>query len=362
MNEVERFLQTCIDNADFPSAVYLVAEGCRVLANGALGQSVVPCEEAPSGYTATLDTIYDLASLTKPLFTGYLLLRAFQDGLLKPETTVEQILPEFSTHRHSITIQQLATHSAGFKAWLPLYALTASPQQVLQTIAMSEPAYTPASSVIYSDLGYITLGVLLERVYKQPLTALLADMTRTFALETATFNPPQKLRQQIAASETGNIYERGMAKEAGFVYEGWRKQLIWGSVHDYNCYFLGGVSGHAGLFAAVRDVHRLAVEFTPDSSTLQWKLLKKMVYTDLTYNCSEGRSIGWLMGRGQLVAEPLGQDSLGHTGFTGTSIWIEPKRNRIYILLTNRTHPVRKEFNINERRRAFHKLASAIAS
>lgn len=361
MSEIDRFLQKCIDNGDFPSAVYLVAEGRRVLSSGALGQSVVPCAEAPTGYRATLYTIYDLASLTKPLFTGYLLLRAFQDGLVNPETAVSQFLPEFSTkERHSLTIRQLATHSAGFTAWLPLYILAATPNQVLQTIATSPLAYTPASRVLYSDLSYITLGLLLERLHGRSLTALLEDMSKAFALETATFNPPESLRPQIAASETGNVYERGMAAEAGTGYKGWREHLIWGSVHDCNCYFLGGASGHAGLFAAVRDVHRLALEFTTDSSTLEQDLLKELVYRDLTEDCSEGRSIGWLMGRGQDMAKPLGETSLGHTGFTGTSIWIEPKRNRIYILLTNRTHPVRKEFNMNERRRVFHELASAI--
>ncbi len=361
MNEVDRFLQTCIDNEEFPSAVYLVAEGCKVLSGNALGQSVVPCPEAPAGYKANLETIYDLASLTKPLFTGYLLLKAFQEGLLRPETAVSHILSEFSTQeRRAITVQQMATHSAGFTAWLPLYILATNPAQALKAIAESEVAYSPSSRVVYSDLGYITLGVLLERLYSQPLSALLKKMSEALGLETATFNPSGELRPKIAASETGNTYERGMVKDPE-TYQGWRKQLIWGSVHDHNCYFLGGASGHAGLFAAVQDVHRLALEFTSDSKTLEWGLLKKLVYTDLTSSCDEGRSIGWLMGRGQTMADPFGQESFGHTGFTGTSIWIEPERNRIYILLTNRTHPVRKEFNMNERRRDFHRLAAKTA-
>lgn len=361
MNAIDRFLQTCIYNEEFPSAVYLVAEGRKVLSSNALGQSVVPCPEAPTGYKATLETIYDLASLTKPLFTGYLLLKAFQEGLLSPETAVSQILPEFSTQeRRDLTIRQLATHSAGFTAWLPVYILATTPARALKAIAESEVAYAPSSRVVYSDLGYITLGALLERLYEQALPILLKKMSEELGLETATFNPPEELRPKIAASETGNIYEQGMVKDPE-KYRGWRKQLIWGSVHDHNCYFLGGASGHAGLFAAARDVHRLALEFTPDSKTLEWGLLKKLVYADLTSGCDEGRSIGWLMGRGQTMADPFGQESFGHTGFTGTSIWIEPERNRIYILLTNRTHPVRKEFNMNERRRDFHRLASKIA-
>ncbi|MCS6884232.1 MAG: serine hydrolase domain-containing protein [Acidobacteriota bacterium] len=360
MKELQAFIEQAIAEEKFPSAAYLIAEGESIIASGAAGKSLLPCSFAPQGYDANIDTIYDLASLTKPLFTGYLLLQALQQGMLQLDTTLATVLEEFAnSSKADITLKQLATHSSGLAAWLPLYVLAGCKENILATLVNTNLAYSPGTKVVYSDLGYIILGLLLERIYGCSLETLLAEMRLQLGLQNTYFNPPSELRPRIAASEFGNYYEQQMAAVSREVYNGWRTDLIWGSVHDHNCFFLGGASGHAGLFADITDVYKMSLEFTASSKTLSEDSLR-LAQTDLTEAHPEGRSVGWLMARNQPQAEALEKNSFGHTGFTGTSVWIEPRRSRIYILLTNRMHPSRKEFNMNDLRKQFHVLAAKL--
>jgi serine-type D-Ala-D-Ala carboxypeptidase len=357
IREIDEFLITRIKAGDFASAVYLLAEGERICALGACGQAV----RVPEVRGATTDTIYDLASLTKPLVTGMLLAQLIERGLLDLSWPVSRIMPEFNTReKRNINIGQLATHSAGLAGWRPYYILAETPDQVLDIISREPLEYEPGSRVAYSDPGYIILGLVLTKISGKPLDELARqNIFEPLGLKRTFFNPPRSLRREIAASETGNQYERKLAGDLAERYQKWRTEVIWGEVHDYNAFFLGGAAGHAGMFAPAMEVYRLTRQFLPGSQLLNATL--ELFRENLTPGCEEGRSLGWMLASvGETAAGPaLSPASFGHTGFTGTSLWVDPEKERIYILLTNRTHPVHKEFNMNERRRQFHSLAQA---
>lgn len=360
-DELRELLREQIAAHNFPSAVYLVAERGQVIFEGALGQAVQTPEQIP----AAPETIYDLASLTKPLITGLLCAQLCERGVLEWDDRVAQHLPEFAHgDKATLTIKQLLTHSAGLPAWLPLRVLTQNaPARALEIIAaqkLGDPAH-----VVYSDLGFITLGFLIERVAGQPLAAVAAEnIFAPLDLRDTCFNPPAAWRPRIAASEEGNLYESEMfARGEGSGARGhdwWREHLLWGEVHDGNAFFLGGAAGHAGLFADARETMRLAEQFLAGRTKALRPETCGLFHQNFTPGAKEARSFAW-----QLAATPdstagpdLPADSFGHTGFTGTSCWVDPARQRIFILLTNRTHNKRLPFtNINQIRRRFHTLA-----
>lgn len=359
---ISALLAERIDAGDFPSTVYLVLEKGRVVFAEALGEAVVE----PYRIIATLDTLYDLASLTKPLVTGLLCARRIEAGELTLDSAVAHYLPEFErTDRQMITVRQLLTHTSGLPAWRPLYILAEGERdRAVGTIANEALEYQPGTRVLYSDLGFIALGFLLERMTGKRLAELARleiierlDLKRTF------FNPEVAMQTGIAACETGNAYERETCQGLGTAgYENWRKHLLWGEVHDGNAHFLGGAAGHAGLFSNAYETSRIAVQFLAEQSEMLKPETCELFRTNMTEGLNEARAIAW-----QLAATPesaagpaLPPDSYGHSGFTGTSCWIDPRHERIFILLTNRTHAHSLPFaNINSVRRRFHSLAVA---
>jgi len=359
---ISALLRNHIEAGDFPSAVYLVTERGQQIFADALGHAVVE----PYRIAASLQTIYDLASLTKPLVTGLLCALRADAGELALDSAVAHYLPEFErTDRQMITVRQLLTHTSGLPAWRPLYILAdAEPDRVLGVIAMEDLEYQPGTRVVYSDLGFITLGFLLERLTGK----LLSDLARleifeTLRLQSTFFNPEIAMQTGIAACEAGNAYERATTKEMGTPeYNNWRQKLIWGEVHDGNAHFLGGAAGHAGIFSTANETARIAAQFVAAETEIFSPRTCELFRTNMTEGLEEARSIAW-----QLAATPLSAagtalppDSFGHSGFTGTSCWIDPTHERIFILLTNRTHVRPLPFaNINSVRRAFHTLAVA---
>jgi CubicO group peptidase (beta-lactamase class C family) len=361
-NSVTSFLAERIAAGDFPSAVYLVAERGRQVFADALGYAVVE----PIRIGATLDTIYDLASLTKPLVTSLLCARRIEAAELNLDSTVSQYLTEFErTDKQAITIRELLTHSSGLPAWRPLYILAGGEtDRTLSTIANLELEYKPGTRVIYSDLGFIVLGLLLERVAGQRFADLVqSEVLQPLDLKRTFFNPEMAMQTGIAACETGNAYEREMypAKDSSG-YSGWRKELIWGQVHDGNAHFLGGAAGHAGLFSTFLETLALANQFVSSQTKLLRPETCKLFRQNLTRGLEEARSLGWQLAetKDSAAGADLPGDSFGHSGFTGTSCWSDPHRERAFLLLTNRTHAHALPFvNINSVRRKFHSLAVA---
>lgn len=360
--EISAVLEEHINAGDFPSAVYLLGEQGRIVFADALGHSAVE----PYRITNQLDTIYDLASLTKPLITGMLCALRIELGELTLDSSVSHYLPEFDRpDKAMITIRELLTHSAGLPAWRPLYLLAEDePERVAGVIANLDLDYQPGTRVVYSDLGFITLGILLERMMGQPLANLARrEIFEPLNLKQTFFNPEAALQTGIAACENGNAYERDMCETTGAgVYQNSRRRLIWGEVHDGNAYFLGGAAGHAGLFSSAADTFALAQQFLAESTRLLAPQTCRLFRTDMTLGLDESRSLAWQLAitKDSTAGLDLPPDSFGHTGFTGTSLWIDPEHQRVFVLLTNRTHARPLPFaNINAVRRRFHSLAVA---
>jgi CubicO group peptidase (beta-lactamase class C family) len=359
---ISAFLAERISAGDFPSAVYLVAEHGDIAFAEALGNAVLE----PNRIPATVETIYDLASLTKPLVTAQLCARRFEAGELLPDASVSHYLPEFDRpDKKAITIRELLTHTSGLPAWRPLYILAEGEvDRVLGAIANLDLEYQPGTRVIYSDLGFITLGLLLERLTGKRLYELAqSEILLRLNLEHTFFNPARAMQTGIAACEMGNNYERDTTRTTGAgEYQNWRQQLIWGEVHDGNAHFLGGAAGHAGLFSTASETLVLASQFLADQSKLLKPATCEQFRTNMTKGLEEARSLGWQLAESKdsAAGPALPSDSFGHSGFTGTSCWIDPHRDRVFILLTNRTHARQLPFaNINSVRRQFHSLAVA---
>jgi CubicO group peptidase (beta-lactamase class C family) len=339
-----------------------VAENGQAVFTGALGNAVREPEQIP----ASLNTIYDLASLTKPLVTGLLCARFVDAGDLKLDSAVADYLPDFNrSNKSAITVRQLLTHTSGLPAWRPLYLLAQDKDKVIAAIAEESLQTQPGERVTYSDLGFILLGFLLQRLSGLDLSVLAAqeiftrlDLARSF------FNPEQAARTGIAACENGNAYERDMCERdfPSKPYAKWRETVVWGQVHDGNAYFLGGVAGHAGLFSTAHETLAIANQFIAGQSCLLQRETCEMFRQNMTEGLNEARSFAWQLAatKDSTAGPGLPPDAFGHTGFTGTSCWIDAEAQRVFILLTNRTHARALPFaNINSVRRQFHTLAVA---
>jgi len=382
-NKISEFLQSRIAAKDFPSAVYLVAERGTIIFRDALGYAV----SEPEKIEAKIDTIYDLASLTKPLVTGLLCAKLIEKKELDLKQMVEAYLPELiefgvPSERESseiefvdydcldVSILELLTHHSAYQAWKPFYLLITKQfddkrKEVLNLIANKMPAQIEPP-VIYSDLNFLMLGGLLERFYGKRLDEIAKqEIFEPLNLQTTFYNPPKDLQKRVAASEKGNEYEKQICLDLGYdisKYD-WRDYQIWGEVHDENCYFMNGVSGHAGLFSTAEDIFKIAQQFLANRTKLLKPETCKLFRTNFTKGFNEARSIAFQLGetKDSTASESLAKDSFGHLGFTGTSLWIEPETERIFILLTNRTHARELPFaNINETRRRFHELAGNV--
>lgn len=376
--QISEFLQTRISERDFPSAVYLVAEKGEIIFQDALGFAVVE----PEKIEARIDTIYDLASLTKVLVTGLLCAKLTESGEINLRDKISKYFSEFAANEKSeITIENLLTHTSGFAAWKPFYLLDDAPINleanyigdsddrknnfVLNRIINSPLENSINSKVVYSDLNFLTLGFLIEKLCETNLINLFAlEVIIRLGLSRTFVGGLDTLKREIAASEFGNEFEKQTCVEQGFdVSEyNWRDYQIWGEVHDGNCWFMNGVSGHAGLFSTAAETFEIAQQFLAHQTVLLKPETCKLFRTNYTKGLNEARSIAFQLAEtpDSTASNALAKDSFGHLGFTGTSLWIEPETERIFILLTNRTHARELPFvNINSVRRRFHELATA---
>jgi len=360
---ISKFLQGRIDAGDFPSAVYLIAEKGEVVLKDALGMAVLE----PQPIAANLDTIYDVASLTKVLITALIGAKYIETDRISLETCVAKRFAEFDVGPlREVTFGDLMKHTSGLPAWKPIYA--SEPDTVSVTAEIASTPLNKDGNVTYSDLNFIIAGALIEQVIgKQLDTAARKDVLEPLDLHDTCFNPQHDLRPRIAASEKGNGYERQMCRERypdlDIPQSAFRTETIWGQVHDGNAFFMGGVAGHAGLFSTVGDTFKIAQQFLPGYTKLLKPETCELFRTNLTPGMNEDRSFAFQLAstKDSTAGTKMSPESFGHTGFTGTSLWIDPVNERVFILFTNRTHNHDLPFvNINSVRRKFHDLAVEI--
>lgn len=364
-DQISEFLRSRIEAKDFPSAVYLVAEKGEIVFQDALGFAVVE----PEKIEAQIATIYDLASLTKVLVTGLLSAKLIESGEINLSDKIYKYSAFFSTKTKSeITIQNLLTHTSGFNAWKPLYLITDSNflSDLINVISEFPNENSPNSTVTYSDLNFITLCFVLAEIHGKSIDEIARkEIFEPLNLKDTFYNPPKDFQKRIAASEFGNEFEKQTCIEQGYEIRDpqseFRSRMIWGEVHDGNCYFMKGVSGHAGLFSTAAETFKIAQQFLANQTVLLKPETCELFRINFTKDLNESRSIAFQLAETpeSTASNALAKDSFGHLGFTGTSLWIEPESERIFILLTNRTHARELPFvNINSVRRRFHELAT----
>lgn len=382
MNDIiSGFIGERIAAGDFPSAVYLVAEKGEIVYHDALGYAVVEPERIP----AKLDTIYDLASLTKPLVTGLLCATLHERRKFLLSDKVRFHLRDFAnSDKRDISIDNLLTHTSGLRSWLPFYLISDSKSEISNSIASEPLTAVRNETVNYSDLNFALLKNLVEKSFdRQVEKAAIDEIFYPLGLSDTFFNPRADVRTRIAASEKGNEYEKQTCIELGYLSEKnpvaiptrrdsdmmppeggtqnvFRNHIIWGEVHDGNAYFMGGVAGHAGLFSTAEEVFKIAQQFLPNYTRLLKPETCELFRTNFTKGLNEDRSFAFQLAstKDSTAGTKMSPESFGHNGFTGTSLWIDPVKERIFVLLTNRTHNHPLPFvNINSVRRRFHDLA-----
>jgi len=308
----------------------------------------------PAPEPLEVSTVYDCASLTKVVVTATVLARLMQDGALQPGTAVRTILPAFASDRGSppITVGQLLTHTSGLPAGVPPRPSWNGPEAALALAATRTPTHPPGTFFRYSDVNFILLGQIAQRLTGQKLDALAHEwIFRPLGMRDSGYRPladPQAWAkvplERIAPTEReGEIGAAPDARPAGAA-------LLRGQVHDPTARSMGGVAGHAGLFSTAADLARFARMVLQGGElegvrVLSAQAVARMTAVATPLEVLERRSLGWDIdspysrARGQRY--PLG--SFGHTGFTGCSLWIDPFSRTFHVLLSNRVHPRTRE-------------------
>ena len=340
---VDAIVNAAVKDSAFPGAVLLVAKDGIVVHQKAYGAYDYEV------YSKRIDeqTIYDLASVTKVLATTSAVMRLVDERKLSLEDPVVKHLPQFGRNgKEKITIYNLMVHNSGLPAWRRFYDFCTTPACVLDSVFATPLAFGTGDTTVYSDLGLITMGKVIEKLSGAPLDRFVDSVFfKPLGMNSTMFNPPQKLWSRIAPTEVDTFWQRtGVA--------------VRGRVHDENCATLGGVSGHAGLFSTASDISILMQMLLNGGSYggkqyLNEATIKKFITRQ---SAQSTRGIGWDMknpGR-SWAGSLLSDKTFLHTGFTGTSVAADPERNMIVVFLTNRVHPSRSSSKIFQVRPMVH--------
>ena len=336
-DETRRLLASYVSQGAFPGGALAVGYRGALVLDAAAGK----LETTPAGSEVTGDTMYDLASLSKVIGTTSAAMMLFDSGRLLLDASVQDYLPEFKgPDKDKVKVSNLLQHTSGLPAWLPLYKEAKGYEECLKRIYETPLEFTPGSRRVYSDLGMILLGEILTRAAGRPFDRYLADqLFGPMGLKSTLYKPPSEMLSRIAPTQD----------------DPWRGRVVRGEVHDENAYAMGGVAGHAGLFSTTHDLAVFAQlmlnrglydhrrYFRPDTVDR---------FTGAPGAKNGAEALGWQKpsdtGWTCRVFSPAAN---GHTGITGTSIWIDPQRQLFIILLTNRVHPSRANTMIEEARR-----------
>jgi CubicO group peptidase (beta-lactamase class C family) len=352
---VDRAIDKAIANAEIPGAALLAhmeRDGETVEHLSVRGLAVARPERIPM----TRETIFDLASLTKPIATATAVMLLVDEGALGLDEPVCKILPAFSEREKSrVTLRHLLTHSSGLKPWRAFHELLlekerksgerligtpAARESVIDRTLRSGLVHEPGAASVYGDLDFIALGAVVEAVARRPLDDFCSErifrplgMDHTFFARLADGRSalPEALRRRTAATENCP----------------WRGRILWGEVHDPNAWAMGGVAGHAGLFAPVDDVMRFARTVLDVWHGRSEALPRELLQTFFTRQ-GLPESSDWALGWDTPTADAsssgkhFSPNSVGHLGFTGTSLWIDLEREIAIAMLTNRVHLVAK--------------------
>ena len=346
-DSLRRVLETAVSDSIFPGGIALIGNRAGVLTQVAVGR----LDWAPDAAMVSAETIWDMASLTKVVGLTSAMMQLVEQGRVDLDAPVQRYLPEWQgAGKDAVTVRHLLTHSGGLAPFIQLWKRTSSAAEA-RRIVLAAPLDTAAGArMVYSDLGAMLLGWVVERVSGEPLDRYLAaHVFGAAGMRDTRFLPPAALRERIAPTER----------------DPWRGRHLRGEVHDENAHLLGGVSGHAGLFSTGADLVRFARLYLNGGElegvrVFQTETIRR--FTTVQRAGFSNRALGWEVptggnSAGRLMRAP----AFGHTGFTGTSLWIDPANDRFVILLTNRVNPTRERTGIARVRTTVAETATTLA-
>lgn len=336
---VDRLLAGYVERGAFPGGVLAVGHQGALVHLHPFGHLTYDKDAPP----VTAGTLYDLASLTKVVATTTMAMILVDEGWLRLDQPVQRILPGFQgPGKEAVTVRHLLTHSAGLDATAPLYKAVRGKAAYLERIQAMDLSYPPGSRSLYSDLGIILLSEVLERATGRPLDVFAHEKVfEPLGMRRTLFRPPAALWPRIAPTEN----------------DPWRRRMVRGEVHDENAFAMGGVAPHAGLFSTAGDLARFAQTMLNGGVLDGHRIVSRETVEIFTRRAGvpdSDRALGWdtRSAEGSSAGTLFSPRSFGHTGFTGTSLWIDPDRQLYVILLTNRVHPTRENNLIREVRPA----------
>ena len=320
--QLDSIMQQAVTRGVVPGGVLLVGHDGAVVYRKAFGmRSLEPAREP-----MTADTVFDIASLTKCVVTATAIMQLAEDGRLRLNDPVAAYIPEFAKNgKEGITVRQLLTHFSGLPEDLDLKTPWHGRDEAFRMAMESKPLFPPGSRFLYSDINFLVLGFVVEKISGASLDEYAAaHIFQPLAMRETRFLPPPQLRARIAPTEYDENH-----------------RMMRGVVHDPTARRMGGVAGNAGVFSTADDLARYAQELLAGNRILSALSIQKMTTPQQPPTAAVLRGLGWdidspfASNRGEFL--PVG--SFGHTGFTGTSLWIDPTTNSYIILLTNAVHP-----------------------
>jgi CubicO group peptidase (beta-lactamase class C family) len=341
MDAVDRIIEDAVAARAFPGGVVAVGHDGALVHLKPFGRLSYDAD-APA---VEERTIYDLASLTKVVATTTMAMILVDEGRLDIDKPVSAFIPAYKGGlRDKVTVRHLLTHSAGYPGGVTyLYKDLKGKQQYLDYITRMELLFEPGTKTVYTDLGEILLGEVLERVAGQDIPSFAKErIFEPLGMKDTLFRPGPELIPRIAPTEI----------------DPWRGRLLRGEVHDENAFAYGGAAAHAGLFGTAEDLARFAQMMLNGGVFEHKRIVSRETLEKFTTRANvvpdSSRALGWDTPSAQSSAgELFSPRSFGHTGFTGTSLWMDPERKVFAILLTNRVHPHRDNTAIFAVRRAF---------
>ena len=338
---LDGIVERAIRDSAFPAAQLAVLRDGILVYDKAFGTYTYD----PSSRPIDNSSIFDLASVSKVIGTTSAVMKLYDEGRLGLDDLVGQYLPQFTQGlKSAITIRHLITHRSGFPPFRRFFLMCSTAEEALDSVYATELVAAPGDTTIYSDIGMITMGKIIEKITGMSLSEFVnKEFFDPLGMKSTMYNPPSTLFDRVAPTEIDTL---------------WRKALVRGQVHDENAALLGGVAGHAGLFSTASDLAIYMQMLLNKGVYGGIRFLKESTVEEFTRKHVEGqdRFLGWDMKSptGSSAGTLFSPSSFGHTGFTGTCIWTDPERKISVVFLTNRVHPTRANLKVSRVRPAVH--------
>jgi CubicO group peptidase (beta-lactamase class C family) len=322
-------VESAAKSGAFAGAVGLVSRDGKILFHKSCGYASI----YPSKILMRRSSIFDVASLTKAIATTTAIMLLVDRGKIDINKTVCSYLPNFGgdskTWKNLITVKQLLTHTSGLPAWSDLYTRHNKRAEIIDEVCSDiDTIAEPGTAFVYSDLGFILLGKLVETLSGKRLDSFVkSEIFTPLGMRDTCYNPKQKSSRLVSTE-----------------YSNWRGGFVRGKVHDENAFAMDGVSGHAGLFSTAEDLENFCQRLLENSNSLLSSTTMRIMTSDQTSKVGGYVGLGWWVKTNSTpnIGTRLSPCAFGHNGYTGTSVWIDPQFKLSIILLTNRIHPIRE--------------------